>query len=155
MSFPVASRKADFQSPPRAFQAAGPEGQVAVLAVSTTAIAVDLTQGFSQGAYDGTKGGYRGPTSPTENYLAIIASVDVGVIFGPSLASVTGGNVPAIATTGTLASNAYVGAAGTCFVIPAGTGMKFLLQKTLDQFVGIVGSGAGVVRLYQMSPNDA
>lgn len=155
MSLPVASRKADFQSPPRAFQASGPEGQVAALAVSTTAIAVDLTQGFSQGPYDGTKGSYKGPVSPTQNYLAVISSVDVGIIFGPTLASVTAGNVPAIATTGTLSSNAYVGTAGTCFVIPAGTGMKFLLQQNLDKFVGIVGSGVGVVRLCQISPSDA
>jgi len=155
MSLPVASRKADFQSPPRAYHANGPEGQVAALAVSATAIAVDLTQGFSQGPYDGTKGGYRGPETPTQNYLAIISDVDVGVIFGPTLASISGGNAPAIATTGSLSSNAYVGAAGTCFVIPAGTLMKFLLQPTLDKFVGIVGSEAGVVRLYQASPSDA
>lgn len=153
MSLPVASRKADFQTPPRAFEADGHEGQVAVLAVTTTAIAVDLTQGFSQAAYDRTRG--KDPKSPSNNYLAIISDVAVGVIFGPTLASVTSGNVPAIATTGSLSSNVYVGVAKTCWLIPASTGMKFLLQPALDKFIGIVGSGNGVVRLYQISPSDA
>jgi hypothetical protein len=151
---PVASRKADFQSAPRAYQAAGPEGQVAALAVDTTAIAVDLTAGFSQAAYNGQVSG-TGPATATRNYLAIISDVNVGVIFGPTLASVSSGNAPAIATTGTLTGNTYTGAAGTCFVIPAGTGMKFLLQAAHDKFVGIVGAASGVVRLYQISPDNA
>jgi hypothetical protein len=153
MSLPVGSRKADFQSAPRAYQSGGPEGQAAALAVSGTAIAVDLTRGFSQAAYDGTKGA--NPKSPTDNYLAIIADVDVGIIFGPTLASVSGANAPVIATTGTLSSNVYVGAAGTCFVLPADFGMKFLLQPALDKFVGIVGASAGTVRIYQISPSNA
>ncbi len=153
MSFPVASRKGDFQSPPRAFQANGPEGQAAVLAVSTSAIAVDLTQGFSQAAYDKTKNA--NPASLVSNYLAIIADVDVGVIFGPTLASISSGNAPVIATTGTLTGNTYTGAAGTCFVIPANSGIKFLLQSGLDKFVGILGASSGKVRMYQISPSDA
>lgn len=154
MSYPVASRKADFQSPPRAYQASGPEGQVAALAVTTSAIAVDLSQGFSQGAYDGTKAGYK-PTSPVQNYLAITSDVNIGIIFGQTLASVSSGNAPVIATTGTLSTNTYVGAAGTCFVLPANTSIKFLLQPTLDKFVGIVGASSGTVRMFQISPSDA
>jgi hypothetical protein len=153
MSTPAASRKSDFQSPPRAYQADGPEGQAAALAVSTSAIAVDLTQGFSQAAYDGQRGA--DPRSPSNNYLTIVADVDIGIIFGPTAASVSSGNAPAIATTGTLSSNAYVGAAGTCFVVPADFAVRFLLQPALDKFVGIVGSGNGVVRLYQSSPSNA
>lgn len=156
MSLPVGNRKADFQSAPRAYQASGPEGQAAALAVSGTAIAVDLTQGFSQAPYDGTKGPKAtGPTSPTQNFLTLSADVNIGIIFGPTLASISGLNAPALATTGTLTSNVYTGAAGTCFVIPANQGMRFLLQKGLDNFVGIVGASAGVVRLYQSSPSDA
>jgi hypothetical protein len=153
MSTPAASRKGDFQSAPRAYQASGPEGQVAVLAVSAVAIAVDLTKGFSQLAYNQVKGA--DPTSPIRNCLTITADEDVGVIFGPTLASVTGGNVPVIATSGTLTGNTYTGAAGTCFVIPANQGMRFLLQAGRDNFVGIVAAAGGQVRMYQSSPSDA
>lgn len=153
MSTPVASRKSDFQTFPRAFATDGPEGQAVALDVDTSAIAVDLSQGFSQGVYDGTRGA--DPKSPTYNYIAIIADVDVGIISGPTLASVSGANAPDISVTGSLSGNTYVGAAGACFVLPAGFGMKFLAQKGLDQFLGIVGSEAGIVRMYQISPSNA
>lgn len=153
MSTPVASRKYDFQTLPRAFETDGVEGQAVALDVDTSAIAVDLAAGFSQGAYDGTRGA--DPKSLTYNYIAIIADVDIGIISGPTLASVSGANAPDISVTGTLSSNVYVGAVGTCFVLPAGFGMKFLAQKGVDQFLGIVGSEAGIVRMYQVSPSNA
>lgn len=153
--YPVASRKSDFQSVPRAFQANGPECQVAVLAVSATAITLDLTKGFSQAAYTGTQGP-TGPTSPVTNFLTIVSDVDIGIVFGPTNASVSSANAPVIATNGTLTGATYTGAAGTCFVIKANSQpTRFLPQAGLDNFLAIVGSGAGKVRIYQSSCSNA
>jgi hypothetical protein len=151
---PVAARKNLFVSAPRAYAAAGAPGQVAAFAVSGTATYVDMTQGISQAARDMAKSG-QDPKSPTRNYLAIVSNVDLGVMFGPTAASVTAGNVPALATVGALASGVYTGAAGTCFLIPANTPHRFLLQEGVDLFLGIVASGAGTCRIYQSSPDDA
>lgn len=152
---PVANRKFAFVSPPRAFAALGAPGQAVAFAVSAVATYVDLSAGFSQAAKDLQQSG-QDPKSPTRNYLTVSADgVDLGVIFGPTAASVTGGNVPVIATVGTLAAGVYTGAAGTCFKIPNGTSVRFLPQPGVDLFLGIVASGNGTCRLYQSSPDDA
>lgn len=156
--YPVASRKNDFTSTPRAYAAAGAPGQVASFAVSATAIYLDLTQGISQAAKNLQISG-QDPKSPTRNYLSIVADVDVGVAFGPTAASVSGANAPVLATVGTVSgSGVYTGAAGTCWVIKANAGAsptRFLLQQGVDLFVGIVATGAGKCRVYQSSPDDA
>ena len=155
---PVGSRKSDFRTAPRANVANGPQGQVAVLAVSAVAIAVDLSQGISQPAKNLSFSG-QDPKTPTRNAISISSDVDIGVIFGPSLAAVSGGNAPVIANNGTLTGNTYTGAAGTCWVVKAANGntdsVRFVLQPGLDVFMGVVATGAGKVRFYQSSPDDA
>lgn len=153
MAFPVASRKADFVTCPRANQASGPQGQVAVISVSAVADYLDLTKGISQAPFDRSRGD--DPTSMTRNYLAVECDVSLGIIFGKTAALVTGGNVPAIATTGSVSSGVYSGAAKTCFLIPANTPMRFMPQPGVDNFLGFVASGAGTMRVYQMSDDRA
>ena len=156
--FPQASRKNDNRTAPRANTANGPQGQVAVLAVSAVAIAVDLSQGVSQPSKNLLFSG-QDPKTPTRNALSITSDVDIGIIFGPTLASVSGGNAPVIANNGTLTGNTYTGAAGTCWLVKAANGntdaVRFILQPGQDVFMGVVGSGAGKVRFYQSSPDDA
>lgn len=151
--YPVGSRKNDFTTAPRAFVAAGLQGQVAVLAVSTTAIAVDLTQGFAQAAVNGTTGS--DPKTPTRNCLTIQADVDIGIVFGANVAAVSGANAPVIANNGTLTTNTYTGAAGTCWVVKANTPFRITTQPGPDNALGIVATGVGKVRIYQSSPDNA
>lgn len=154
MAFPVASRKAAFVSAPRAFLAAGPPGQVAALAVSAVAGAVSLLPGITQAVQNRTTGD--DPAQVVRNYVTIECDVDLGIIFSSTLAGVTGGNAPAIAAVGSLVSNAYVGAAGTCFVLYAKQPLRILLQDSgMDIFMGFVASGAGTMRLYQSSSDKA
>jgi hypothetical protein len=65
---------------------------------------------------------------------------DVGIIFGPTAASVSSGNAPALATTGS------AGTAGVCARIPAGTYRTFFLKGD-DRFVGVVGAASGNLRI--------
>jgi len=152
--YPVGSRKNDFQNPPRAFAAAGIWGQCAVLAVSAVAIAVDMSKGVSQAVYNKQVDG-ADPSQAIRNYFTFQPDVDCGVIFGATLASISGANAPALANTGTLTGNTYTGAAGTCYVLKANNTYRFLLQPGLDNFVGIVATGAGKIRYYQSSPDNA
>lgn len=151
---PVPARKNLAVSAPRAYAAAGAPGQVATFGVSATPTYVDLTQGISQAAKDLTKSG-QDPKSPTRNYLTIVADVDLGVIFGPTAASVSSGNVPDLSQAGSLSSGVYTGHAKTCWLIQAKVPQRFLLQQGVDLFVGIVGASSGTCRLYQSSPDDA
>lgn len=151
---PVPARKNQFVSAPRSFESAGRPGQVAAFSVSTTATYVDLTKGLSQAATDLTVSG-QNPKTPTRNFLTIVSDVDLGVILGKAAADVTVGNVPALATVGTLASGVYTGVAQTCWYIPAKTPTRFLLQEGVDNFLGVVASGVGTCRIYQSSPDDA
>lgn len=63
---------------------------------------------------------------------------DIGIITGPTNASVTGGNAPVLATTGGL------GTAGNCVRIAAGTMQPYYVTPD-DQFLGLVGAAAGSV----------
>lgn len=155
MAFPVPNRKAAFISAPRATLALGPPGQVVAITVSAVAAALDLRAGFSQAAPNRTTGD--DPKQVTRNFVTVECDVDLAVIFGQTLALVTAGNVPAIATVGTVnASGVYTpAAAGTAFVIYAKQPTRLLLQDTLDLFMGFVASGAGTLRLYQSSSDNA
>lgn len=153
MAFPVASRKADYVSPPRAFQASGPEGQVLAVTVGGAASYFQISSGVSQAVFDRTQG--NDPTSMGRNYLTIECDVDLAIIFGKTAALVTGGNVPVIATVGTLSAGLYTGAAGTSFVIYAKIPMRFLMESGQDLFMGFIGASAGTMRIYQMSSDKA
>lgn len=153
MAFPVASRKADAQTPPRAYQASGPQGQAVAVSVSGSADYINLSKGFDQAPYDRSR--QDKPTSPTENYVAIECDVDLGIIVGATAALVSSGNAPSLAAVGSVTGGVYSGAAGVCFVLYAKTAIKFLMQPGVDLFLGYVAAGAGTMRLYQCSPDNA
>ena len=77
-------------------------------------------------------------TGATGFYVSFEAdTVDAGIVFGPTQASVTSGNAPVLATTG-------VNAAGACARIFAGQPpQRYQLQAGLDLWFGYVGSAAG------------
>jgi len=95
-----------------------------------------------------------GPSGVTGNYVTIYADgSDLGVIVGVSLASVTGSNVPALATVGTLSnSGTYQGATGACHRVPSGKEERWLMQPGYDNFLGVVASATGTLRMYMSSP---
>lgn len=154
MAFPVNSRKSDGATCPRAYEASGPPGQVAVISVSSTADYLDLTKGINQAPRNTSSAG-ADPASPTDNYLAIECDVDLGIVFGKTAALVTSGNVPAIATAGSVTSGVYSGAAKQCFVVYAKTPMRFLTKRGQDNFLGFVAASAGTMRVFQMSDSNA
>ncbi len=153
MAFPVASRKSAFVSTPRAYAAAGVEGQVLAVAVSATPSYFALATGVSQAPPNRSTGD--DPKSLTRNFVTIVSDVDVAVIFGPTAASVSSGNAPVIATVGTLTSGVYAAVAGTALVLYSKQPQRFLLQDQTDLFLGFVGAGNGVLRLYQSSSDVA
>jgi hypothetical protein len=70
---------------------------------------------------------------------------NVGMVAGPTSASVSGGNAPVIATTGS------PGTAGTCYVLGAGLpGERFFVGPD-ERFLGVVSSGTSTLRIYQSS----
>jgi hypothetical protein len=154
MAYPLASRKQQFQSAPRAQSANGPPGQVVAITVSATPAVINLQTGVSQAAFNRQTGD--DPKQVIRNYVTIECDVDLAIVFGPTLASVTTTNVPVIATVGTVnASGVYSPAAGTAFVIYAKLPTRVLLQDQVDLFMGFVASGAGTMRLYQSSADNA
>lgn len=70
---------------------------------------------------------------------------NVGMVAGPTNASVSGGNAPVIATTG------VPGTAGTCYVMAAGLpGERFFVGPD-ERFLGVVSSGTSTLRIHQSS----
>lgn len=147
-------------SPPRAFAAAGVPGQLVVVAVSVAPGAIDLTKLLFGLAYNATSAQAGQANGAVGNELTIESDTgaDLGIIFGPTLGSVTGANAPVLATVGTLnASGIYTPVTGVCYRVFAGpTGVaRFLTAPTQDLFMGFVGSAAGVMRTYQSSVSGA
>ncbi len=153
MSLPTAARKAAFVLAPRAFQALGPPGQVLAVTVSTVADYFALSAGISQAAYDAQVAA--DPKSLTRNFITIECDVDLGIIFGATAALVTGANVPAIATVGSLTAGVYTPVTKTCWVLYSKQSSSFLMQSGVDLFIGFVASGAGTMRIYQSSSDTA
>ena len=151
--YPVASRKNDYLSTPKGFAVAGGPGQIAVLSVSATPLALSLLQGISQAPFNRTTAS--DPAQFTRNCITIECDVDLGIIFGSTLASVTTTNAPVIATVGSLVANVYTGLAATCYVLYAKQPFRVQLTAGVDLFMGFVGSGAGTMRLYQSSSDVA
>lgn len=65
---------------------------------------------------------------------------DVGVIFGATNASVSGGNAPVLATTGN------PGTAGVCMRIANGSFRTYYIKPD-DEFLGVVGAASGNLRI--------
>lgn len=85
-------------------------------------------------------------TGATGFYVSFEAdTADAGIIFGPTQASVTGGNAPNLSTTG-------VNAAGACARIFAGQPpQRYQLQAGLDIWFGYVGASTGNLRVWVSS----
>jgi hypothetical protein len=89
---------------------------------------------------------------PQRGYLQtwIEVSVDpgggnVGMVAGPTSASVSSANAPVIATTG------VPGTAGNCYVMGAGLpGERFFVGPD-ERFLGVVSSGTSTLRIHQSS----
>jgi hypothetical protein len=161
MAFPQGSRKHDFISAPRAYGptgGTGAPGQIVAATVSSVAQYLNLTLlTNSDRVYDASVDGLSNQIRNggiTNNYVTIFADgCDLGIVVGPSVAAVS---APVLATVGSIgASGSYVQATGACWRIPSGTERRFLLQPGLDQFLGVVGSVTGTLRLYQSSPDNA
>jgi hypothetical protein len=122
-----------FQTPPRA-------GQCANLSVTNAAANTDLrtlgvqTPDISQSNV--------GPIVGAPGHFATFEAdgSDIYVIFGPTAASVSGGNAPVIATTG-------VNVAGVCFKVTVGNPLRVKLEAGVDNFVGYIASAAGPFNL--------
>jgi hypothetical protein len=151
-------------TPPRAYGTAGPFGQIVVIAVTTAAVYLDLrslTFGLEYSPYAsinnaGNGAPPAGPVGAVGSYVCIYADqCDLGVILGPTAASVSGPNAPILNNVGSLGSNGiYLGAAGTCYRIPStafNEEPRWRLQVGQDNFVGIVGSANGFARIYVSS----
>jgi hypothetical protein len=176
MSSELIVKKYQYVSAPRSSQNAPLVGQVVAFAVTTAPAFLNLASllqpTFNQAsAQTAIVSGILGQDG---NYVTIWSDTgaDLGIIFGVTQASVTGGNAPVLATVGTVAAGVYTPAAGTCWRIPAGTSARFHLQPPQgpfgvqsftggagegvqaagDLFMGYVGSAAGVCRLYQSNP---
>jgi hypothetical protein len=157
MTMRDAAQKFFFVSAPRA--KSSEPGHVAVLAVSGTQEVLDLST-LGDPAYDGSNANTAQiPGGAINQYITLYADgADVGIIFGAAKADVTGANKPVLATTGTVDGNGvYSPAAGTCFVVKSGTYLRIFARglsqaSRPDRFMGIVGSGAGKLRIYQSNP---
>lgn len=96
------------------------------------------TLNLSGGAQAGT---FVSPKGFVGQWVDIFADgTDVGIISGPTNASVSGGNVPALATTGT------PGTAGACWRIPSGTFRSYYVKPD-DLFLGVIGAASGNLRI--------
>jgi hypothetical protein len=136
-----ATRQSDFITPPRA-------GQIAAIAVTSTAGSQDLRlcgQQTVSMANANQQAAQATPGLPGHYATFEADGGDIYVLFGPTLASVTGGNVPVIATTG-------VNAAGACFKIPSGQNIQCKLEVTTDLFIGFITSATATLRIAQSSP---
>ena len=127
----------DYILPPRA-------GFLTAITVSVAAGSQDLRlcgiQLFNSSNTANSKPGFQG------KYITLFADgADVGVIFGQTLASVTGANAPVLATTG-------VDVAGVCWRIANGGKESYLIAAGYDVFIGFVGSAGGVLRIAASSP---
>jgi hypothetical protein len=165
MSWPVASRKHDFVTAPRAYGptgGTGPAGQVVAALVSPVAQYLNLKLVTNENrvydaSVDGLAGQNRNGPGVINNYVTLFADgCDLGIILGPTVASVADGAAPVLATKGSIgASGVYQSATGVCYRIPSGTKERLLLQPGIDLFLGVVASATGTLRLYQSSPDNA
>jgi hypothetical protein len=155
---PISVRQALVTTPPRV---AGTIGQLGAVTVSATAAYLNLAL-YSQIA-EGGAGTAQGVGANSLQFgvtwaeLSIFAlTASLGIVFGSTAASVSGANVPAIATVGTITAGVYSlpGSGNPGWPIAAGSWQRFLIQGTTDLFMGFVGSGAGTMYWYQSSmPN--
>lgn len=121
-----ATRQADWIFPPLA-QSDG-KSMVVAAAVTTTASYLDLNAmaGFPSNM---PSPGFDSPAEAINvigHYITLTADQgDVHILFGPSVASVTGANVPLATTTNTIAAGVPTLAVGVTSLVPSGTSRHF------------------------------
>lgn len=137
-------------------------GLIGVYAVTTSPAVVNMTTGTGiftsaslafpqtlpdQGSQSPTlnagpaAGTFESPKGFIGQWVDIFADgSDVGYVFGPTNASVSGGNAPVLATTGN------PGTAGACMRITSGTAKTYYIKPD-DAFMGYVGAGTGNLRI--------
>lgn len=118
-----------FVSPMMAADASPNQGKVAgaALAATTGNVIVDLTTLPAVPA-DWPASSKNIAPNVLGHFLDMTAEGgDVYFIFGPTLASVSGGNAPAPATVNTVTSNAITSSVGVCMYLPAGQTRSFKL----------------------------
>lgn len=162
MSSSEAQREYFFVSPIMADSTGKVAG--AALAASTTAAAVDLASMQGLPATWPTTSANANP-NPLGHFLDVTAQAgDVYVVFGPTLASVTGANAPVPATVNTLTSNVPNYIAGICDYVPSGSTKRFKLWQGGGAVSGAIGanspcrfmayvtaSGTATLRIHQSS----
>lgn len=148
---------------PRGNNSPGPQGQVVTLTlVAGIPQVIDLTKLYfdlihNVTAPDTTAGSGApagGPQGAVGGFLSIFADgTDVGWITGQTIASVSGGKAPNLGNTGAVDGNGvYTNIDGSCWRQVAGlVESRKRLQVGQDNFLGLVGVGAGIVRVYVSS----
>ncbi|HMF11747.1 MAG TPA: hypothetical protein VKE94_05555, partial [Gemmataceae bacterium] len=112
-----------FPSPMMAANASPNQGKVAgaALAVTTVAATVDLMSLPALPADWPSTSANIAPNVLGHFIDLICEGGDIYVVFGPTLASVSGANAPAPATTNTVSSNLITSSVGICMYLPAGS----------------------------------
>jgi hypothetical protein len=138
-------------------------GLILSVATSTTAGVINLARLFkplknptlAATLYPGIVGGSIAGDESFGNKISIaVLTSNLFVNFAPTIAQVTGSNVPLAAAEGTLnASGIYTPSTNNqeCWPIFAGTYQTFNLRSGMDIFMGFVAAAAGQVWLYQSS----
>jgi hypothetical protein len=142
-------------------------GLVAVIALTTTAIQINLAALFQSptpNLYDASQKTRGQILFAAFTLLVDAGGGDCGLISGPTQALVSGSNVPLLTgagSTGTVSgAGVYTVGGQECWRIAAGSGpQRFVAQfdptnHIGDNWLGLVGSAAAVLRIYQSSPND-
>ena len=138
-------------------------GLVAVVPLTAVAIVLNLAALFQSptpNLYDASQK-TRGQILYAAFTLAMDTGADCGLISGPTQALVSGANVPLLTSVGTVSgAGVYTVAGKECWRIVGGAPpQRFVAQfdptnKLGDNWLGLVGSAAGTLRIYQSSPND-
>lgn len=168
MTFPLAVRQHDYETPPRAYGIPsptglnGPIGQVAVITVSSVSQTINLQTVVNPPNYNAagadSQGGLGSPAGQARgavgHFLTIFADgQDLGIIVGLTSAVVSGGAAPDLSKLGTItASGTYQSATGTCYRVKANTSVRYRLQEEKDNYLGIVAAATGTARFYTSSP---
>ena len=152
------TRQSFFITPPRSF-GSGP-GEIFCVATSTTASALDVRSLGLVAANQGTGAGRNaaiGRVGALGSFISIYADgADLGIITGPTYASVTGANAPNLANVGTVnGAGIYTNVAGVCGHVPVSTFLECNLEAGYDIFIGFVAGAAGKIRIYQNSSSEA
>ena len=158
MTYPIANRKNQYYTPPRAYSPTGVGQEVVVPVSAGSAGYINLqvlVQSSSQ-VYNATQAQLQQQNGVVGHYITIYADgVDIGIVVGLSAAAVSGGAAPNLSTHGTVSpTGAYQGATGVCHRIPAGQERRYLLQDTQDLYMGYIGASGptGSMRIFQSSP---